>query len=331
MVKWYLIREIKKQERPVLAVDIGGTKMAMAIISEQGEVIARQSQPTLAHEGQQAVIKRLLSGIDQLLKETNLLPPKLNAISLATAGIIDIRKNLVTVSPNLPGWHDVPLRRIIAEKYRTPTYLLNDADAAALGEHHFRAGRSQNTLILLTLGTGIGGGIIIDGKLYFGSAGTAAEIGHMVIDVNGPVCSCGRNGCLEALASGTAVAREAIGRIRGGRQSILTKMTGNRIENITAEQVNLAAKDGDELAREIIDQAAYYLGIGVTNLVNIFNPEVVIIGGSMADMGDLLLQPVRAMVAEKAFPLYAQTVEIVPAQLGNDAGLFGAAIYALEQ
>jgi len=136
MVKWYLIREIKKQERPVLAVDIGGTKMAMAIISEQGEVIARQSQPTLAHEGQQAVIKRLLSGIDQLLKETNLLPPKLNAISLATAGIIDIRKNLVTVSPNLPGWHDVPLRRIIAEKYRTPTYLLNDADAAALGEHH---------------------------------------------------------------------------------------------------------------------------------------------------------------------------------------------------
>ena len=167
----------------------------------------------------------------------------------------------------------------------------------------------------------------------FGLHGSTASTGGSapMIIVNGPVCSCGRNGCLEALASGTAVAREAIGRIRGGRQSILTKMTGNRIENITAEQVNLAAKDGDELAREIIDQAAYYLGIGVTNLVNIFNPEVVIIGGSMADMGDLLLQPVRAMVAEKAFPLYAQTVEIVPAQLGNDAGLFGAAIYALEQ
>ena len=331
MIKWYLIREIRKQERPVLAIDIGGTKIAMAIISEQGNVIARQSQPTLSSQGPQAVIERLFSGIDQLLTETRLLPPKLNAISLATAGVIDIRKNLVTKSPNLPGWHNVPLRSLIADKYKLPTYLLNDADAAALGEHHFRAGRRPNTLILLTLGTGIGGGIIIDGKLYLGSTGSAAEIGHMVIEASGPVCSCGRSGCLEALACGTAVAREAINRIRRGGQSALIKMVGGKIENITAETVHMAAKEGDELAKEVIDQAAYYLGIGVVNLVNIFNPEMVVIGGSMADMGDLLLQPVRLMVAERAFPLYAQTVQIVPAQLGNDAGLFGAAIYALEQ
>ncbi len=331
MIKWYLIREIKKQERPVLAIDIGGTKIAMAIISEQGEVIARQTLPTLASEGPPAVIERILSGIDRLLKAGNLRPSQLSAISLATAGVIDIRKNLVTTSPNLPGWHNVPLRGIIAEKYRIPTYLLNDADAAALGEHHFRAGRRPNTLILLTLGTGIGGGIIIDGRLYLGSTGSAAELGHMVIDVNGPVCACGRNGCLEALASGSAVAREAISRVRRGGLSALIKMVDGKIENITAETVHLAAKEGDELASEVINQAAYYLGIGVVNLINIFNPEMVVIGGSMADMGDLLLQPVRQMVAERAFPLYSQTVQIVPAQLGNDAGLFGAAIFALEQ
>ena len=332
MIKWYLtIREIRKQERPVLAIDIGGTKMAMAIISEKGNMIARQTQPTLASLGPQAVIERLFSSIDRFLRESRLSPNQLSAISLATAGVIDIRKNLVTASPNLPGWHNVALRSLVAEKYRRATYLINDADAAALGEHRFGAGRRLNSLILLTLGTGIGGGIIIDGKLYLGSTGSAAEIGHMVIKADGPVCSCGRNGCLEALASGSAIAREAISRLRLGEPSALIKMADGKMENITAATVNLAAKNGDALAREVIAQAAYYLGVGVVNLVNIFNPEMVIIGGSVADMGDLLLQPVRQMVAERAFPLYAQTVRIAPARLGNDAGLFGAAIYAREQ
>jgi glucokinase len=331
MIKWYLIREIRKTERPVLAIDIGGTKIAMAIISEQGEILARQNQPTSASQGPQAVIERLLSGIDQLLIESHLRPSQLNSISLATAGVIDTKRGLVTTSPNLPDWHNVPLRSIVAERYKLTTFLINDADAAALGEHRFGAGQGLKTLILLTLGTGIGGGIIIDGKLYLGSTGSAAEIGHMVIEANGPKCACGRKGCLEALASGTAVAREAISHIRRGGQSALTKMTDGKIENITAETVHLAAKDGDSLSLEVIDQAAYYLGVGVVNLVNIFNPEMVIIGGSMADMGDLLLQPVRAMVTERVFPLFAQTVRIVPARLGNYAGLFGAASYALEQ
>ena len=315
----------------MLSIDIGGTKIAMAIISEQGEILARQTVPTLASEGPQPVIDRIFSGIDNLSEAGNVRPSQLSAISMATAGVIDIRRNLVTTSPNLPGWENVPLRSIVAEKYRIPVYLLNDADAAALGEHHFRTGRRLNTFIFLTLGTGIGGGIIIDGRLYLGSTGSAAELGHMVIDVNGPPCPCGRHGCLEAMASGTAVAREAKNRIKRGAASALTEMVNGNIEKITGETVHTAADTGDELAREVIDQAAFYLGVGVVNLVNIFNPEMVVIGGSMADMGDLLLQPVRRMVAESAFPIYAQTVQIMPAQLGNDAGLFGAAIFALEQ
>lgn len=330
MIKWYLIRQITQVERPVLAVDIGGTKMLMALINTQSEVIVRQTEPTLAREGPGAVISRLISGIDLLLSQTGLRPSQLSAISLATAGSIDVKNGVVTTSPNLPGWRNISLRRIIAERYRLPTYLLNDADAAALGEHRFGAGQGYDSIILLTLGTGIGGGIILDGKLYLGSSGGAAEIGHMVVQADGPRCSCGNRGCLEALASGSAVAKEAISRLIRGQPSSLIGMVGGKLEDVTAETVATAAKNGDELAGEVIAKAAYYLGIGIANLVNILNPEMVILGGGMAGMGDILFEPVREMVAEQAFPLLAGAVRIVPARLGNDAGIFGAMVYALE-
>jgi glucokinase len=320
-----------KQRQPVLTVDLGGTKMIVAIISENGEVIARQQLPTLADQGPQAVIKRMVSGMDQFLKGTNLSPAQLSAICLATAGIIDVKNGIVTDSPNLPGWKNLALRSIVEEKYRLKTFLINDADAAALGEHRFGVGRGIDTLVLLTLGTGIGGGIVINGKLYLGATVSAAEIGHMVVDANGPRCACGRNGCLETLASGTAVAREAISSINRGEKSSLTDIVAGKTEAITAEAVYLAAKDGDSLSLESIARATYYLGIGVVNLVNIFNPEMVVMGGGMAGMGGLLLDPVADMVKKEAFPLMARSVRIVPAQLGNDAGVFGAAAFALEQ
>ncbi len=322
--------KIEKQQPPVLAIDLGGTKIINAIISHNGEIIAKHDYPTLAAEGPQSIINRMISGIDQLLRQSVLSLAKLCAISIAAAGIIDIRNGIITGAPNLPGWHNIPLKSIIEEKCKIRTFLINDADAAALGEHRFGAGKGIDNLILLTLGTGVGGGIILNGRLYLGSSGSAAEIGHMVIEASGPKCSCGKNGCLEALVSGTAIAGEAVNRINQGVESSLVGMVEGKIEEITGEKVYLAAKSGDSLALEVIARAAYYLGIGVVNLVNIFNPEMIIIGGSVARMGDLLLGPVRKMVKEKAFPLLAQNVKIVPAQLGNDAGIFGAAIFALE-
>lgn len=325
------MQKTEKQELPVLVVDLGGTKVITAIISPKGEVIARHDHPTLADEGPQSVVERMLSGIDYLLAQSNLSPSQLRAISIATAGIIDIENGIVTTSPNLPDWHNIPLKSIVGKKYKVTTFLINDADAAALGEHRFGAGRGLDNLILLTLGTGIGGGIIINGKLYHGPSGSAAEIGHTIVEVNGPKCRCGNNGCLETLASGTAIAREAVRRISLGAKSSLVEVVEGKIEDVTAEKVYLAAKGGDSLASEVIARAAHYLGISVVNLVNIFNPEMIIIGGSVAQMGDLLLEPVRQMVKERAFPLLAQSVRIVPAQLGNDAGIFGAAIFALEK
>lgn len=326
----YLIREIRTPEKPVLVVDIGGTKMSMAILSRDGEVYTGITIPTEAAEGPQAVIDRLLGAIDGLVGGSGIQLRDLAAIGLAVAGVIDIKDGLVTTSPNLPAWRDVPLRSIVAASYKLPVFLLNDADAAVLGEHRFGAGRGLNNVVLLTVGTGIGGGIILNGELYLGSRASAAEIGHMVIDLNGPRCACGNNGCLEALASGTAVAREARGRLMRGALSSLAEMSGGQPGNVTAELVHRAAQQGDVLANEVIAQAAFYLGIGVVNVVNIFNPEAVIIGGSLSNMGDLLLQPVREIVSERAMPALARSVRILPAQLGNTAGLFGAAAYALE-
>jgi glucokinase len=320
-----------QEAKPVLAIDLGGTKIMVAIISHQGQVVAKEYYPTLAGEGPQSVIDRILSAIDQLLKVRSMDLSQLHSMSIAAAGAIDLDKGLVTLSPNLPDWLDIPLRDIVSGKYKVKTYIINDASAAALGEHHFGAGEGVNNLIYLTVGTGIGGGIIINGELYLGPSGSAGEIGHITIDVNGPRCSCGNIGCLEMLASGTAMAREAIKRISRGEKSILTEMVEGKIENITAEKVEAAARGGDSLASEVISQAATYLGVGMVNLVNIFNPEMIIVGGGVAQMGDLLLDPARQVVKERAFQLSAQVVRVVPAQLGSDAGVLGAAVFAYGQ
>ena len=325
------MQETKKSELPVLAIDLGGTKIFAAIISNTGQVLAKKRYPTLADEGPQSVIGRVFSAIDHLLSQRNINPSQLASISIAAAGAIDVKKGLITSSPHLPNWHDVPLRNIVKEKYKVNAFLINDASAAALGEHHFGAGQGVDNLILLAVGTGIGGGIIINSRLYSGTNGSAGEVGHTTIDVNGPRCSCGNTGCLEALVSGTAVTKEAINRINQGEKSSLAEIVKGKTENITAEKISNAAQDGDSLASEIILKAATYLGLGLANLVNIFNPEMIIIGGGIAKIGDPLLNPARQIVRERAFQLSAQAAQIVPAQLGDDAGVLGAAIFAVQQ
>ncbi len=315
----------------VLAVDLGGTKITAGIVSGSGQVIAKERCLTLAEEGPQSVVNRLFSTIDHLLGLKGMELSQLDSISLAVAGAIDLEKGLVTLSPNLPGWHDIPLREMVKERYGVDTFLLNDASAAALGEHRFGAGRGVNNLILLTVGTGIGGGIIINGGLYNGSSGSAGEIGHMTIDVNGPGCKCGNTGCLEALASGTAMAREAGSRIAQGEKSSLVEMVAGKIGEITVEKIGTAAGEGDVLALDVIAEAGTYLGVGMANLVNIFNPELIVVGGGVANLGELLLEPARRVVKARALRLPAQAVRIVPAQLGDEGGLLGAAVFALEQ
>jgi glucokinase len=322
----------KRGNAPVLAVDIGGTKIMTALFTSDGEIMAREATPTLAEESATAVIERLCRAIDAILQNNNLVMAGVAGIGVACAGGIDSTNGvIVTPSPNIRNLVNVPLADILRERYEVNAFIVNDASAAALGEHRYGAGRGVKDLVLFTLGTGIGGGIIADGRLYLGARGGAAEFGHMTVAADGPICGCGNTGCLEMLASGRAVERDAIHHLQKGEKSSLLGMVDGEIENVTAEQVGAAARNGEPLALEVLARAAYYLGIGMVNVVNIFNPEMVVCGGGMAELGDLLIGPGRRMVNERAFSISSQAVRIVTAQLGNEAGVYGAAAFARER
>ena len=318
-------------ELPVLTIDLGGTKIRTAIISGDGRMIAEDYRLSLADEGPEAVMQRIFTGIEELLDKESLRLSMIHSIGIASAGIIDINRGLITHSPNLLGWRDIPLRHLVADKYGIDTFLLNDASAAALGEHRYGAGKGVKNLIYLTVSTGIGGGIIIEDKLYLGASGCAGELGHMTIKTDSSSCQCGNNGCLETLASGTAMAREAKERIGAGENTVLVEMAKGVIEDITAETISIAARNGDSLALAVISEAASYLGVGMANLVNIFNPEMIIIGGGASKIGDLLFNPAIQEMRRRAFKLTAQAVRVVPAELGGNAEVIGVAIFAREQ
>ncbi len=315
------------ENRPVLAIDLGGTKFVAAIVSTAGEIISRQYKLTLADEGPEAVVGRLLETIEDLVGNATATSAP-STIAIAAAGAIDSNSGTVTLSPNLPGWHGVPLRETVQRAAGMRTILLNDASAAALGEHAFGAGKGVSNLVYITVSTGIGGGIIIEGKLYGGACGAAGEIGHTTIDINGPHCSCGNVGCLEMLASGKAIAREAQKLVSGGARSCMLALAEGELQNVTAKTVSIAAQRGDATARAVVAKAAAYLGVGLVNLVNIFNPEMIIVGGGVAKMGDPLLDGARKVVAERAFQLPARAVRIVPSELGDNAGILGAVAFA---
>ncbi|MEW6033911.1 MAG: ROK family protein [Chloroflexota bacterium] len=315
--------------QPVLSVDIGGTKILAALVSPGGEVLASDHSPTPSQEGYEAILERVESAARRLIHKSGSAKVQPTAAAVAVAGVTDVVKGIVTTSPNLPLWRDVPLKTLLEQRLGLETFLLNDARAAALGEHRVGAGRGASNMVFITVSTGIGGGIIIGGQLYQGTCGAAGEIGHMVIDVNGPRCGCGNKGCLEALASGTAIAREATERLAHGIRSSIPQYAGGS-GDITAQAVAAAAGHGDRLAQGVISRAARYLGVGLANLINIFNPEVVVVGGGVAKMGEMLLKPARRVMRQKAFKLPASVVRIVPAQLGAEAGVIGAAMYALE-
>jgi glucokinase len=319
------------RQKAVLAVDVGGTKILIATVLPGGEIISRKYYLTEADRGARAVIKKLSLNVNRIVAQARSSNTKLAGIGIAVAGILDTRRGIVTTSPNLPGWSNIPIRNLIADGADLPTFLINDANAAALGEYRFGTGTGFDNMLYVTVSTGIGGGIIANGELYDGANGCAGEFGHMTIVPDGPECHCGNFGCLEALASGWAIAREAITRIRNGEMSYIIELVDGKIENITAEVVAAAARKDDRLACEIVDKAAGYLGIGLANLVNIFNPELIVIGGGLSKMGNMLLRPACRIIRKRAFKLPAKTVRIVRARLGGNAGIVGAAEYVFRQ
>lgn len=312
-----------------VGIDLGGTKINTALVDATGHILHQDYRETRAIEGPTAVIERMVDAAFRVVAGAGVTPAQVRAVGVGAPGPIDVRTATVVAPPNLPGWTNVPLGQRIAAALELPTFLENDANAAALGEHRFGAGRGTRHMVYVTASTGIGGGFIIDGKLYSGATGGAAEVGHMVILPRGPHCTCGRRGCLEALASGTAIAREGAELLARGIPTRIADLAGDDPARVTAKLVAQAAAKGDMEAREIIDEAVMYLGLGMANLVNLLNPEALVIGGGLTNMGEELFGPVRRIVRQRAFPTAAAAVRIVPAELGDNAGALGAAAVAM--
>jgi glucokinase len=313
--------------RFVLGIDIGGTNLVVGSVAEDGSVLhALGSEPTHAEAGQSDVLDRLIALAKRTLEQTRreIRGAEILGVGVGAPGPLDTKSGIVLLTPNL-GWVNLPLRQIIHERIGLPAVLDNDANCAVLGEWWMGAARGTRNAIGITIGTGIGGGIIVDGKLYHGASDCAGEIGHTTIDTEGRRCKCGNYGCLEAYASGPNIAMRAIEEITAGAVSRLASYVGGDLRQITAQTVYQAAHDGDDLALEVVNDTAKFLGAGIANLLNVFNPEVVVVCGGVTLAGDHLFVPLRREVARRAFKPAVNVCRIVPCELSGTAGVYGAA------
>jgi glucokinase len=317
-----------KNTRYVLGVDLGGTKISVGAMKADGtSQHAMHSLPTPAADGADAVVERIVAmiatTIADTIKETGAARADFLGVGIGSPGPLDREKGLVITTPNL-GWTDFPLRDRVAAGSGLRATLDNDANCATLGEWWIGAARGEQNVVGITIGTGIGGGLILNGKLYHGASDAAGEIGHTTIDSTGRRCNCGNYGCLEAYASGPAIANRAREALVLTPDSIVVEMAGGNPANITAQMVYDASAKGDELARDVVRETARFIGTGVANLLNIFNPSVVVLAGGVAQAGEDLFGPVRAEVRRRAFKPNVDACRIVPGALGGAAGVVGA-------
>jgi glucokinase len=319
----------KQHEQFIIGVDLGGTKISAGAVTVDGSrTCGVRSIATQSEQGADAVVDRIVGLIEGVvldtINETGASRKDFIGIGVGAPGPLDREKGIVVVAPNL-GWRDFPLAERIMTRLKLPVTLDNDANCATVGEWWLGAARGGRNVVGITIGTGIGGGLIIEGQLYHGSSDVAGEIGHTTIDVNGRVCKCGNYGCLEAYASGPAIAtraREVL--VREDTASMLPSMVEGNLERITAETVYDAAKKGDGLANEIVRDTARYLGAGIANLLNVINPDIVVVAGGVTRAGEALFGPLRTEARRRAFKPAVEATKIVPAELPGTAGVVGA-------
>jgi glucokinase len=312
-----------------VGLDVGGTTMKAGVVDDTGNPLGQAALPTEAHRGQDFGLERMCETIRAATRAAGVRTDQLAAIGVATPGTMDIPAGIILDPPNLKPWQNVPVRRHIEQSFELPTAFQNDANAAALGEYWVGAGRGHRSMVLFTLGTGIGGGIILSGgRILEGENSAGGEVGHIKIECSNPrTCSCGRLGCLEAYASATAVVKRAHESLQAkGARSSLQQLLGAG-EELTARGVFEAAAS-DALAAKIVEDTALYLAVGATNLMHIIDPQVVVFGGGMIGAGEGFLERIRHHVRRMAFPVLAEKTKICYAQLGGEAGFIGAAACA---
>jgi glucokinase len=317
-------------EAPVVGIDLGGTKIRSVVANAAGDMLGEDVRPTESEGGVAVVLCRMVESAQAAVAASGLTMPTIVAAGVTAPGTVDFDEGVLYQPPNLhgPGWDvGVPLARLLADRLDRPVFLENDANAAAYGEWRHGAGIGLRHMIYLTVSTGIGAGLILNGQLYRGADGAAGELGHMTIDVNGPPHNCGMVGCLEVLASGTSIARMAHEAVAAGRSEALARLAA-QTGQLTAHEVDIAADAGDPAAKEILARAAGYLGVGLANFINIFNPEAIIVGGGVTRIGRQFLEPAFALAKTRAFHLPAQRVRLEPAALEGRAEVLGVSALA---
>lgn len=311
----------------LIGIDLGATNIKAGRVNREGNVLESLLVSTEASKGVEEVIRRF-GVIIQKLSKSN----QIKAIGVSVPGLVDPDRGIVRSPPNLPGWEEVPLKALLEKSLHIPILINNDVNMVTYGEWRFGAGRGTRNLLCITLGTGVGGGIITDGKLYLGGNKHAGEIGHMIIDPEGPSCKCGGRGCLEALVGAEAIKRRTISLIQSSnRQSSIVNEVKGDLEKITPEVVSKAAQRGDPIAMEMINQVGKEIGIALTNAMALLDPDRVVIGGGISKAGEVLFSPIRKTVEERLYTLKTGKIKILPSELGDNAGVIGSAIYAYEK
>jgi glucokinase len=309
--------------RVVVGVDLGGTNLRTALLSSDGDILDKRKEATQSSEGWKKVVSRLVDNITRQREIAAQRGLDVAAVGVGAPGVIQMDKGIVVKSPNFPDWNNLPLRDELEKALHVPVIIENDANAAALGEQWRGAGRNIGSMILLTLGTGVGGGIVLDNAIWHGADGMAGEIGHMTLIPNGRECSCGNTGCLEMYAS-------ARGIVQSYCEELAVSRASENVGGITSEKIYQSARDGNAIARRVMKDMGRMLGIGIANLINIFNPQMIVIGGGVKDAWPLFIGATHEEVMRRAFQVPAERTEIVPSLLGDDAGMVGAAAVAIQ-
>ena len=316
----------------VVGVDMGGTKILSAVIDSEGNILSTAKVPTKADRGPSIVIDRIAESIRRAVDKSDVDTASIQAIGIGAPGPLDPATGIVIFAPNLR-WKDVRLKEELEARVGIPTFVDNDVNVGTLGEHVFGAGKGFQNVVGIFVGTGIGGGIIMNGELFHGASKTAGEIGHIIVKAGGPKCGCGTRGCLEALASRTAMAKQfqrAI--LKKGKESVVSELTNGDLGTIRSGVLAKAIRANDKLTLKVIKKATKYLGIGIGSIVNFLNPEMIVLGGGVVEaLDDTFLDDIRAATEKYALPNTLNGVQIVPAKLGDNSGILGAAALARQR
>jgi len=316
-------KKLMRKIKPIIGIDVGGTNIKFGIVTPKGQILNEFSLPTYANQNPKKVLEQVALGINKILERKSL--DQFSGIGIGIPGKVDVKKGIVTSAPNFTDWDKVNVKKHLSKKFRTQIEIDNDANCAELGELHFGIGKKIKSFIMITLGTGVGGGIIIDGKLIRGESGGAGEIGHVSIDYQGPLCRCGQHGCIEAYAGNAYIKKRTIQKLQEYSESKIIDIVENDLDKIEPKTIFEASLEGDELANKILSDTGRYLGIGLASVINILDIKTFIIGGGISAAGSTLLNSIESSLKKHGTKEIVKDLKVYPAKLKNQAGILGAA------